>query len=101
MRMFVHSVYFWVKPGTPAAAVEQLKADCQALLIRIPTVRHLWAGKPTMTPRDVVDNSYTIGLTVILDDSAGHDVYQAHALHLEFIARNKMHWSRVQVYDFA
>ena len=53
-----------------------------------------------MTPREVVDNSYDVGLCVVLDDSAGHDVYQVHPLHNEFIARNKENWARVQVYDF-
>jgi hypothetical protein len=98
--MFVHTVYFWTKPNTPAAAVDQLIADCHALLAKIPTVKHLWAGRPANTPRDVVDNSYAVGLTVVLHDSAGHDAYQVHELHLQFIARNKQHWQRVQVYDF-
>jgi len=99
--MFIHTVYFWVKPATSAAAQQQLVADCRTYLTKIPTVRQLWAGPPAMTPRDVVDNSYTVGLTVVLDDSAGHEVYQEHPLHKEFIARNKAHWARVQVFDFA
>lgn len=99
--MFVHTVYFWVKPNTPTAAVERLLADCRSLLGGIPTVRHLWAGRPAQTPRDVVDNSYAVALTVVLDDRAGHDVYQDHAKHKEFIARNKEHWARIQVYDAA
>lgn len=98
--MFIHTVYFWLKEGTPNAATEQLIADCKKFLGDIPTVKHLWAGRPAMTPRDVVDNSYGVGLTVVLEDSAGHDVYQIHPLHKEFIARNKEHWKRVQVYDF-
>ena len=98
--MFIHTVYFWVKPGTTVAAVEQLVADCRSFLGKIPTVRQLWTGRPAMTPRDVVDNSYAVGLTVVLDDSAGHEIYQKHPLHLEFIARNKAEWSRVQVYDY-
>lgn len=98
--MFVHYVLFWMKEGTPEAARAQLVADCTAYLGRIPTVRHLWAGRPAMTPRQVVDNSYDVGLCVVLDDVAGHDVYQEHALHKEFIARNQAHWKRVQVYDF-
>lgn len=98
--MFIHTVYFWLKPGTTPAARQQLSSDCREYLGKIPTVRHLWAGAPAMTPRDVVDNSYGVGLTVVLDDSAGHDLYQEHPLHKEFIARNKLHWARVQVYDF-
>src|SRR4051812_18995986 len=98
--MFIHTVYFWLNDGAPPAAREQLVNDCRAYLAKIPTVRHLWAGRPAMTPRDVVDNSYAVGLTVVLDDAAGHDVYQVHDLHQEFIARNKPNWKRVQVYDF-
>jgi hypothetical protein len=75
-------------------------ADCTELLGRIPTARHVWAGVPAGTPRDVVDNTYTIGLCVALDDAAGHDQYQVHPLHKEFAARYKQFWQRVQVYDF-
>lgn len=98
--MFIHTVYFWMKSGSPDAARQQLVADAKELLGKIPTVRHLWAGRPAMTPREVVDNSYDVGLTVVLDDSPGHDVYQVHELHQQFIARNKAHWDRVQIYDF-
>ncbi len=98
--MFIHTVYFWLRPGTPPAARDRLIRDCREFLGRIPTVRQLWAGPPAMTPRDVVDNSYAVGLTVVLNDRTGHDIYQAHPLHEEFIRRNKTHWQRVQVYDF-
>jgi hypothetical protein len=98
--MFIHTVYFWLKPGTPPRAQEQLVQDCLKLLGAIPTVRQIWAGKPAQTPRDVVDNSYGVGLTVVLNDRYGHDVYQEHPLHKEFIRRNKVHWQRVQVYDY-
>jgi len=98
--MFVHTVYFWMNAGVTDAQRRQLVDDCNAYLSKIPTVRHLWAGRPAMTPRDVVDNSYDVGLCVVLDDAAGHDVYQEHPLHKEFIARNKPHWKRVQIYDF-
>ncbi len=79
--MFVHVVLFWMKDGTSDAARRQLVEDCQAYLAKIPTVRQLWAGRPAMTPREVVDNSYDVGLCVVLDDSPGHDVYQVHDLH--------------------
>ena len=98
--MFVHTVYFWMNPGVSDAQRRQLADDCQTYLAKIPTVRHLWAGPPAMTPREVVDNSYDVGLCVVMDDAAGHDVYQEHPLHKEFIARNKPHWKRVQIYDF-
>ena len=98
--MFVHVVYFWMKPGAPDGARSKLVEECRTYLGKIPTVRHIWTGRPAMTPREVVDNSYDVGLCVVLDDAAGHDVYQEHPLHKEFIARNREHWKRVQVYDF-
>ena len=97
--MFVHTVYFWLNPGTPDDARRQLINDCEQLLGQIPTVRHLWSGRPAMTPREVVDNTYDVGLCVILDDTNGHDVYQTHPKHDEFINRHKHHWKRVQIYD--
>ncbi len=99
--MFVHTVFFWLKDDAPAGAQEQLLKDCRELLSRIPTVKLFDAGRPAMTPREVVDNTYHVGLLTAFEDSASHDVYQTHELHLEFIERNKANWKRVQVYDFA
>lgn len=99
--MFVHAVYFWLKQGTTTEAREQLIGDCTRLLSKIPSVRSLWVGKPAMTPRPVVDNSYDVGLCVVFDDAAGHDAYQVHPLHLDFVARNGATFGRVQIYDTA
>ncbi len=98
--MFTHVVLFWLNAGSPATARSSLVADCLALLGKIHGVKFISAGHPAMTPREVVDNSYDVGLCVILENSAAHDVYQTHPLHLEFIARNKAHWDRIRVMDF-
>ena len=98
--MFIHQVCFWLKQGTPDTVREQLIADCRKYLGAVPTVRQLWAGPPHFSPREVVDNSYQVGLLVLLEDSKAHDVYQEHPSHLEFIARNKAHWEKVRVLDF-
>jgi hypothetical protein len=97
--MFIHTVFFWVNEQATGDAVAQLKSDCVELLGEIPGVRFCFAGTPAGTPRPVVDNSYAVAVTVVLEDAAAHDVYQTHPLHLDFIARNKPNWSRVQVYD--
>ncbi len=98
--MFVHTVFFWLNEEAPKAAGAQLAEDCLRLLGKIPDVKGIHAGPPANTPREVVDNSYAVGLTVILPGRQAHDVYQDHPLHHEFIARNKAHWKRVRVYDF-
>jgi hypothetical protein len=98
--MLVHTVYFWLKEGSPAGERDRLAQSCRELLGKIPTVKHLWAGAPAGTPkREVIDASYDCALTVILADLAAHDVYQEHPLHLEFIARHKGNWKKVQIYD--
>src|SRR5690349_11772600 len=98
--MFIHFVLFWFNEDATAESRGQTVNDCRELLGRVPTVRSLWSGRPAMTPREVVDNSYDVGLCVVLEDEAGHEVYQRHELHMEFIRRNKANWKRVQVYDF-
>ena len=98
--MFIHTVYFWLNDDAPAAAREQLEKDCIEILGKIPSLRHVWAGRPAMTPREVVDNTYAVGLCTVFDDAKGHDEYQVHELHKRFIERNKPNWKRVQVYDF-
>lgn len=98
--MFTHLVFFWLKEGTPDAVRQEMIQDCNEKLKQIRAVRHLSAGRPAMTPRDIVDNSYDVGLCVVYDDQAGHDSYQDDPLHKAFLAKHKEHWKRVQVYDF-
>jgi len=98
--MFVHMVFFWLKNDSAENAKAEMLRDCDELLRKIPAVRHLWFGRPAMTPRDVVDNTYDVGLCVAYDDAAGHDAYQIHPLHQEFGKRHKAKWARIQVYDF-
>ena len=98
--MFIHTVYFWLSDAAGADVRRRMLGDCTELLAKIPTTRHVWAGVPAGTPRDVVDNTYDIALCVALDDFAGHDQYQVHPLHQEFAKRYKQFWQRVQVYDF-
>ncbi|HZZ43479.1 MAG TPA: Dabb family protein [Tepidisphaeraceae bacterium] len=98
--MFIHTVFFWLKPSAPAGEAQRIAASCRELLTKIPTVLRLDTGHPANTPRDVVDNSYHVALSISFATSADHDIYQSHPLHDDFINRHKEHWQRVQVYDF-
>ena len=97
--MLVHNVYFWLK--------EDLTADNRAAFLQgleslraIETVREMYVGTPAPTAvRPVVDRSYDVALTVILDDLAGHDVYQDHEIHEAFVKQCSSFWTRVQIYD--
>lgn len=96
----VHAVFFTCKPGTPETEVASLIADCQGLS-RIPTARKVVAGRRDMRlAREVNDKDFTVGLIVYFDDMAGHDAYQTHPIHDEFVQKHKAHWSVVRVFDF-
>lgn len=97
--MFVHSVLFWCKPGTEALQGEMIRY-AQEEMPKVPTVKHVWAGKAVPATRDVVDSSYQVGLCVVFEDKAGHDVYQPHPIHLEFVRRFKDAWASVRVFDY-
>lgn len=97
--MLVHTVFFWLRPDlTPeqcAAFPGELKR-----LAAIASVRQGHVGVPAATgKRPVIDASYDFGLVTIFDGLAGHDDYQADPVHLDFLARCKTWWTRVQIYD--
>ena len=96
--MFVHSVYFWLKPGLTAAEEQQFVRGAESLT-KIGTVRHGWLGKPAATDRPVIDRTYSYGLVVVFDDAAGHDAYQADPVHDAFRDLHGL-WTQVRIYDF-
>ena len=98
--MFVHVVFFWCKPGTSESAKQEMIKYCREQMPAISSVRQVYAGTSVASPRDVVDSSYDVGLCVLFDDKAGHDLYQPHEIHQGFVARFKHLWDRVRVQDF-
>jgi hypothetical protein len=96
--MFVHAVYFWLKPETTPAQKAQFLELSQAME-KIPGVRHLWIGKPADTNRPVIDRSYSYSLVVVFDDAAAEDVYQKHPIHDAFREKCGSFWNKVQIYD--
>ena len=96
--MFVHAVYFWLKPELNQAQVAQF-VELASAMKRIPTVRHLWLGKPADTNRPVIDRSYSYALVCVFDDAAGEAAYQTHPIHDTFREKCGTFWSRVQIYD--
>ena len=96
--MFVHCVYFWLKPGITEAERKQFVAGATSLT-KIKAVKQGWVGKPADTDRPIIDRSYSYGLVVAFDDLAGHDAYQVDPIHDAF--RNLSHlWTQVKIYDF-
>jgi hypothetical protein len=96
--MFIHSVYFWLKPGLTDADEEKFLGGVESLT-RIRTVRHAWCGKPAETDRPVIDRTYTYDLIIAFDNTTGHEAYQADPVHDEFRGLKDL-WTQVRIYDF-
>jgi hypothetical protein len=97
--MFVHTVYFWLRPDLSPADRAAFTAGVESIC-RTPSVRHAWHGAPAATDRPIIDRTYSWGLTVVFDDLAGHDAYQDHPVHLRFVEQHREKWTKVQIYDF-
>jgi len=98
--MLIHTVYFWLKSGLTSAQQAEFRRGVESLG-SIAHVDRVYLGPPASTPpRAVVDQSFSLGLTVICRDAAAHDAYQADPIHRAFVATCQHLWSRVQVYDF-
>ena len=97
--MFIHSVYFWLKPELTD---EEMAAFAKGLrsLAAIESVKTIFIGRPAATDRPVVERGYTFALVVDLGDQAGHDTYAVHPEHLAFVERFKPDWTQINIYDF-
>jgi len=96
--MFIHSVYFWLKPDLTPEQLAAFEAGMRSLGT-IEPVKSIAIGKPAGTDRSVVERSYSYALIEQFDDQAGQDIYQDHPVHLAFIERCSSLWTRVQVFD--
>jgi hypothetical protein len=96
--MFIHSVYFWLKPGLTEEQRAKFWESARSLTT-IESVRHGFVGVPAATDRPVIDRSYSCALIVAFDDDEGHDVYQKHPVHDKFRDECAPFWSKVLIYD--
>lgn len=97
--MLVHSVFFWLRDDVDDEKRQAFRKGLESLRA-VPAVRELFVGVPADSPaRPILVTDYDFALTVIMDDMGGHDIYQSHPLHLEFLREFQGCWTRVQVYD--
>jgi len=97
--MFSHVVIFWTDPTKPGAPDEVI-AGARKYLAPIPGVVNFHLGKMAPSHRDVVDQSYQVGLSIQFESKKAQDDYQDHPMHLEFVDKCKALWTKVVVYDF-
>ncbi|WP_421870448.1 Dabb family protein [Marinoscillum sp.] len=93
---FIHMVYFWL---TPEANADTFIQNTEDFLKKVDVIRGYHLGKPAGTPREVVDNSYSVSLVVTFDSKEDQDIYQKHEAHLKYIEDNNTQWTEVKIYD--
>jgi hypothetical protein len=96
--MFVHAVFFWLKPDLTAQQRAAFKQGLQSLTT-ITTVRNAHIGVPAPTNRPIIERSYSYALSVSFDDEGGHDYYQQVDIHDRFRQACSTFWSKVVIYD--
>ena len=95
--MFVHSVYFWLKPELTTEERAAFTREIQALR-EISTVRACIIGPPAASDKPVIDGSYDYGLVLAFEDRAGEEAYLTHPLHRAFADKWRSRWT-VKIYD--
>ena len=98
-KNFTHVVYFWL--NNPDSE-EDRKAFLKSLNNFMENSEYAgtkFIGEPAMTPRDVVDNSYTYSLILSFPSKEIQDKYQNEKAHKQFVKESENLWKKVQVYD--
>jgi hypothetical protein len=97
--MLVHTVYFWLISSLNAQECSDFKKAVEELG-KLKSIEKAYVGIPAPTvKRPLIDDSYSVALTVLFKDMAAHDEYQIDPAHLAFIAKWKATWDKVQIYD--
>lgn len=93
---FVHMVFFWLQPDVEASGFIN---RTEQFLKEVEVIRTYHLGTPANTPREVVDNSYSVSLVVTFDSKEDQDIYQAHAAHLKYVEEMSSSWTDVKIFD--
>lgn len=92
----MHTVLIW---ADDEADMGVLIAESKEFLEEIDEVQTYFIGTPAMTPRNVVDNSYSALLTMTFDSQEDLKTYLDHPAHVSFLKKHKKHWNRILIYD--
>jgi hypothetical protein len=96
--MFIHSVYYWLRPDLTPDQHATFRAGVHALTT-IETVQQAYYGIPAQIDRPVIERGYSMALIVLFRDQVAHDQYQEHTIHHDFREQCSALWSKVVVYD--
>ena len=94
-----HTVVFWLKADTPASKVDEIIANTKSIE-RMSMVEKVYVGQPIMSPRDVVDDSFSVAFTMVFKDEAALQAYNADPHHKKLSSRTLPHVARGVIYDY-
>ena len=96
--MFVHAVYFWLRPDLAADDRARFEAGVRSLCT-IAGVERAYLGSPAPTDRPVIERGYSRALVLVFADQAAHDAYQVHPVHDRFRDECGAFWTQVRIFD--
>lgn len=94
-----HSVFFWFKPDAPADTAHRLLGFYRTEVPRLPGVLAVLPGGPRASAREVVDDSFDLGVTTVFADSDAEHFWHDHPVHKRMIAEFEPYLAKVVVYD--
>lgn len=97
-KKFVHIVNFYLKAGLTAEEVTAFEQGVSELA-KVEVIAFFNLGKPADTDRPVIDRSYSYCLLTVFADKPGHDLYQVHPVHLNFVETCSKYWEKVVIFD--
>lgn len=96
--MFVHAVYFWLRPDLTPAQRAHFAAGVRSLCA-IESVDKGYVGVPAATDRPVIERGYSQSLVLVFAEEAAHDAYQVHPVHERFRVECGAFWTSVKIFD--
>jgi len=96
--MFVHAVYFWLRPDLSSDEHARFVAGLDTLRT-IASAKQCYVGVPADTDRPVIERGYSYALVLAFVDEAQHDAYQVDPVHQQFVADCKSLWASVRIFD--
>ncbi|MFT6052046.1 MAG: hypothetical protein ACI9B9_001692 [Halioglobus sp.] len=96
-----HIALVWLSDSAPEDAAETM-IEAATTLSQIPGVHDLNVGYALSSERDIVDDSFAVGISIRFRSQESLEAYLIHPLHIDYVARHiKPYSSRLQVYDIA
>ena len=95
-----HVVLLWLNEPGNAAVKDRIVESARSVPREIPGILGMNIGDALPSPREVVDDSFDLGLVLRFKDKAALDAYEKHPVHVkavkEVLAPNA---SKLKVYD--